>query len=162
MDDLLKGVMGLSVLVVLTGIISAALSDSDRAFDLKPIVKLWHSRTQNAAQGDAQLAATSPPPPQIPPKLATAAELLAECPAHSVNPQVVEVPWITATAVHQKVSTGYQFQDLIEVQQFLGTPKCHFMESQTHHYRYLVVTNKAIDASQTGDQQAVMVTFVQF
>lgn len=159
MDDLLKGVIGLSVLVVLAGIISAALSGSDRAFDLKPIVKLWQSRAQQTAQGEAQLAVTPPPPP---PKLATTAELMAECPAHSVNPQIVDVPFVIAEAIHQKVKAGHQFQDLIEVQEVLGTPKCHFMRAQAHHYRYLVVTNKAIDATQVGDQQVVMMTFVQF
>lgn len=163
MDDLLKGTIGLSVLVVLAGIIGAAISGSDRAFDLQPFLKPWQARTPAiapTAQGGPQTPGVSSG--TAPSKNLTAQDLLSACPPHSLDPQVGEVPLAHAELVRQRIAANQPFQDLIELQQILGNPNCHYLSDRTHHYRYVVETGKAIDVQQVGDQPGVTITLVHF
>lgn len=163
MDDLLKGTIGISVLVVLAGIIGAAISGSDRAFDLRPFLRPWRTQTPAiapTAQGGPQnpgVPAGSPTPQNLTPQA-----LLAACPPHSVDPQVGQVPLARAEQVRQRLAANQPFQDLIEIQTLLGNPNCNYLSDRTRHYRYVVETGKAIDAQQVGDQPGVKVTLVHF
>jgi hypothetical protein len=149
MDDFLKGTIGLSVVVVLAGIVGAAMSGSDRAFDLTPVLNRF--RTAPVPQSDAaqmQLARSAGP-----------TERLSVCPPGSINPDIPEVPFARAEALRQ---ADPQFKDLIEVQEVLGQPHCNFIQDNTRRYRYLVESLKAIDATQMGDSQEVVVVFKHF
>ncbi|MGB0562179.1 MAG: hypothetical protein ACPGVO_10295 [Spirulinaceae cyanobacterium] len=162
MDNFLKGIIGLSVLVVLAGIVGAALTGSDRAFDLQPFLSILPNataptggpQTQGLPSVGSATPGTTPPP--------TSQDLLATCPPGSVDPQVEAVPLASAEQLRQQLAVGQPFTDLIEVQNLLGAPKCHYLSDRTRHYHYLVETGKAITAQQVGDQPEVTITLIHF
>jgi len=162
MDDFFKGAIGCAVLVVVAGIVGASLSGSERAFDLAPFLAL----AQREGTAPASQAATNPPnavggqvqPPPAPSREA----LLALCPPGSIDETAAPVPLARAQSLQQAVLNGQHFADLIDIQAALGQPTCNFSRNGTRQYRYLVESNKAIDALQSGDMPDVLVLFENF
>ncbi|MEM8639010.1 MAG: hypothetical protein AAGG51_09375 [Cyanobacteria bacterium P01_G01_bin.54] len=161
MDDVLKGIIGLSVLVVLAGIVGAAITGSERAFDLKPFLSILPNRPAPTGgpqpNGPPSVGAAPPGTAPTPPQ-----DLLATCPPNSVDPQVEAVPLARAEQVRQRLAAGQPFTDLIEVQTLLGIPNCNYLSDRTRHYHYLVETGKAITAQQVGDRPEVTITLIHF
>ncbi|MGK7928532.1 MAG: hypothetical protein AB4290_25395 [Spirulina sp.] len=164
MDDFLKGAIGISVLIVVAGIVGAALSDSQKAFDLSPYLDFFrgldrdNSVTPNTTQN-------SPHSQQSPFNLATPQSTdsrLSICPQGSIDPTVSEVSLAKAETLRQAIANGLQFTDLIDLQATLGQPKCNFLKSGTRQYRYLVQGGKSIDALQKGDIPEAIVIFSNF
>ncbi|MBP0020761.1 MAG: hypothetical protein J7647_24790 [Cyanobacteria bacterium SBLK] len=164
MDDFLKGAIGVSVLIVVAGIVGAALNDSNRAFDLSPYIDFFRDldREDTVAPDSTQNFPTSQNSPLnlASPKLND--NRLSICPQGSVEPMVSEVSIAKARTLRQAIANGLQFVDLIDLQATLGQPKCNFLKNDTRQYRYLVQEGKSIDALQKGDIPEVIVIFGNF
>ncbi|NJK99950.1 MAG: hypothetical protein HC910_05035 [Spirulinaceae cyanobacterium SM2_1_0] len=164
MDEFFKGVIGCAVLVVVTGIVGASLSGSERAFDLTPLLNLA-AKTSASSTVDSSLAVS--PPAAVggqvaAPPAPTRANFLAVCPPGSIEPATPPLSLAQAQSLRQAVLDGQQFNDLIEVQAALGEPICNFTRGGTRQYRYLVEPDKAIDALQAGDSPDVLILFENF
>lgn len=164
MDDFLKGAIGVSVLIVVAGIVGAALSDSNRAFDLSPYIDFF--RGLDRENTITPNSSENPPPAQQSPFNLASPQLsdnrLSICPQGSIEPTVAEVSLTKAQTLQQAIANGLEFTDLIDLQATLGQPKCNFLKNNTRQYRYLVQNNKSIDALQKGDVPEVIVIFGNF
>ncbi|MEM9540010.1 MAG: hypothetical protein AAGA60_10995 [Cyanobacteria bacterium P01_E01_bin.42] len=164
MDDFLKGAIGVSVLIVVAGIVGAALSDSNRAFDLSPYIDFFRDldRESTITPNSTQNSPTSQNSPLnlASPKLND--DRLAICPQGSIESTVSEVSIAKAQTLRQAIANGLQFTDLIDLQATLGQPKCNFLKNDTRQYRYIVQEGKSIDALQKGEIPEVIVIFGNF
>lgn len=163
MDDILKGAIALAVLVVIAGIIGAAISDSDQAFSLAPFIDFFQGKKKEEI-----LTVNSP---QNPPSSGENLQLaspnntdsrLSICPQGAIDSTASKVSVEKAQSLRQAILNGLEFKDLIEVQGTLGQPTCNFIQNETRQYRYLVNNDKTIDALQQGDKPDVLLIFTNF
>lgn len=160
MDDFLKGAIGVSVLIVVAGIVGAALSDSNRAFDLSPYIDFFRDLDREDTITPNSPNSQNSPLNLASPKLSD--NRLSICPQGSVEATVTEVSIAKAQTLKQAIANGLQFTDLIDLQATLGQPKCNFLKNDTRQYRYLVQEGKSIDALQKGEIPEVIVIFGNF
>jgi hypothetical protein len=103
MENLLKGTLCVANLILVAGIVGAALGDAERAFDLT----FW-------------LAAH---PPSGQPLEGAVAQLTANS-GCSPSPQARVLSVEQAESLQQQWLQGAQFQDFAQVEQVLGQPAC--------------------------------------
>lgn len=170
--------IALAVLTIWAGIISAALTGSDKAFDLSPVLSL--GRGVLAWLGDSAKGSTkeeSTPESfislasrkgeiisnQAQEQLESASKgatdpRLAACPKGAIDSQSKEISLQVAQSLK-----GVQLADLNDVQSALKTsPACVYRIGNTRVNRYLVRGFRILDARQEGDKTGVRVAFYNF
>lgn len=173
-----KGAIALAVFTVWAGIISAALTGSEKSFDLAPALSLGRnflSWLSDSAKGSIKeesnpesfisLASRKGQSvsSQAQKQLETASKgatdpRLAACPRGAVDAQSREISLRTATALK-----GVQLSDLNDVQAALKTsPACVYKSGSTRVNRYLVAGFRILDARQEGDKAGVRIVFHNF
>lgn len=111
MDRFLKGTLCVANLVLVTGIVGAALGDSDRAFDLAFWLRGWPQASLPPDVNLAQLTTDS-----------------ACTPTPGAQMLTVE----QAAALQRQWLQGARFRDLAQVEQVLGIPACRTENGLTY------------------------------
>jgi hypothetical protein len=180
-DKLFKGSIAIAVTIIWLGIVSAALTGSNKAFELAPVIsagrRVWKwiaLSANNASKPESdpkpfaqesvdaanRIRKTVSETLQDTPAGATDPRL-AVCPSGSVEPTAAkEIPYSVAAALK---SNAVKFNDLAQVQAVLkAQPACSFKDGDTRQYRYLVQGFRIIDARQQGDRAGVVLQFTNF
>ena len=179
-DKLFKGAIALTVLTIWSGIVAAAATGSDKAFDLSPVLAGGRgilSWLVNSAK-DSTKEESNPEPfvslasrkgsivgKAVESQLETAAKgvtdpRLSACPKGSVEDgRSREISLSVANSLK-----GVELSDLNDVQAALKgvNPSCVFKSGNTRTHRYLVEGFRFLDAQQEGDRPGVKIHFRNF
>ena len=173
-----KGAIALTVLTIWSGIIAAALTGSEKPFDLSPALSLgrgflsWlndsakgSTKEENNPESFISLASRKGQSVgnQAKEQLETASKgatdpRLAACPKGAIDSQSREISLQVAQTLK-----GVQLADLNDVQAALKTsPACVYKVGTTRINLYLVRGFRIRDARQEGDSSGVRIIFHNF
>lgn|GEM_PF-3355265 len=179
------GVIGLLCLWLLLGSMTSALTNSDNAFEYRPLLTLLFRL--NRWLGDAWHYAQHPhdsdnpaPITQVAPEAArklgshfdpdgiAAGQVndirLAVCPEGSLEPQAaIEIEPTTFYNFYRSVQTGVTYPSLLDIQGALGEPACNttrpIANGTETWWRYLGPHLAIIDIRQRGERNPVTIHF---